>query len=272
MSFANYSDLANVLSYRATGTGTANEQLEYLASLRGRAGYDMGSWTPFVTGGIAWASTRYSRTDLTTGNEDASPSNIRVGWTVGGGLDYRLDPRWTTRLEYLYTNLGLTGLLFGSAPARYDLAVRPASVPRRPELQVRRRGREESEGRRSRSRQLGNPRPDHVHLPGLSADLRALQRPQQPAARGPEPRDLDGVRLPRRAALAGRRALFQSRAPAGLRRRQHRGRGGLSQRRGAEVELPLSALQRLAPVPAAGDRPGRRDARRSTATTASSRA
>ena len=117
MSFPNYSDLANVLSYRATGTGTANEQLEYLASLRGRAGYDMGSWTPFVTGGIAWASTRYSRTDLTTGNEDASPSNIRVGWTVGGGLDYRLDARWTTRLEYLYTNLGLTGLLFGSAPA-----------------------------------------------------------------------------------------------------------------------------------------------------------
>jgi len=120
MSFANYSDLANVLSYRATATGTANEQLEYLASLRGRAGYDMGSWTPFVTGGIAWASTRYSRTDLTTGNEDASPNNIRVGWTVGGGLDYRLDPRWTTRLEYLYTNLGLSGLLFGSAPARYD--------------------------------------------------------------------------------------------------------------------------------------------------------
>ena len=120
MSSAIYSDLANVLSYRATGAGTANEQLQYLASLRGRAGYDMGSWTPFVTGGIAWASTRYSRTDLTTGNEDASPSNIRVGWTAGGGLDYRLDRRWTTRFEYLYTNLGLSGLVFGSAPARYD--------------------------------------------------------------------------------------------------------------------------------------------------------
>src|SRR5689334_6086509 len=80
MSFANYSDLANVLSYRATGTGTANEQLGFLASLRGRLGYAMGPWTPFATGGIAWANTRYSRTDLTTGNEDASPSNVRVGW------------------------------------------------------------------------------------------------------------------------------------------------------------------------------------------------
>ncbi|MBL6618194.1 MAG: carbohydrate porin [Reyranella sp.] len=120
MSFANYSDLANVLSYRATGTGTANEQLNYLASLRGRVGYAMGPWTPFATGGIAWASTRYSRTDLTTGNEDASPSNVRVGWTVGGGVDYRLDSRWSTRFEYLYTNLGPTGTLFASAPARYD--------------------------------------------------------------------------------------------------------------------------------------------------------
>jgi high affinity Mn2+ porin len=120
MSFPNYSDLAQVLSYRATSTGTANEQLEYLSSLRARAGYAMGPWTPFVTGGVAWASTRFSRTDLTTGNEDASPSNVRVGWTVGGGIDYRLDPRWSTRFEYLYTNLGLTGFPFASAPARYD--------------------------------------------------------------------------------------------------------------------------------------------------------
>jgi high affinity Mn2+ porin len=120
MSFADYRDLAPVLSYRATGTGTANEQLEYLASLRGRAGYATGAWTPFVTGGIAWASTRYSRTDLTTGNEDANPSNIRLGYVVGAGVDYRLDQRWSARAEYLYTNLGLTGFAFASAPARYD--------------------------------------------------------------------------------------------------------------------------------------------------------
>jgi high affinity Mn2+ porin len=119
-SFPSTQDLAQVLSYRATGTGTANEQLEWLASLRGRAGYAMGPWTPFVTGGIAWASTRYSRVDLTTGNEDANPSNIRLGYVVGGGLDYRLDQRWSARAEYLYTNLGLTGFAFASAPARYD--------------------------------------------------------------------------------------------------------------------------------------------------------
>ena len=119
-SFADYLDPNQVLSYRATGTGTATEQLEYLATLRGRVGYDMGGWTPFVSGGIAWASTRFSRIDLTTGNEDANPSNIRLGYTLGAGVDYRLDARWSARAEYLYANLGLTGFLFGSAPARYD--------------------------------------------------------------------------------------------------------------------------------------------------------
>ncbi len=119
-SFADYLDPNQVLSYRATGTGTATEQLEYLATLRGRVGYDMGGWTPFVSGGVAWASTRFSRIDLTTGNEDANPSYIRLGYALGGGVDYRLDARWSARAEYLYANLGLTGFLFGSAPARYD--------------------------------------------------------------------------------------------------------------------------------------------------------
>jgi high affinity Mn2+ porin len=113
-------DNARVLSYRATATGTASEELEYEASLRGRIGYDLGGWTPFVTGGIAWLSTRYSRVDLTTGNEDANPSNIRLGYVVGGGVDYRLDSRWSARAEYLYTNFGMGGFAFASAPARYD--------------------------------------------------------------------------------------------------------------------------------------------------------
>ena len=119
-SFPDYLDDPQVLSYRATGTGTASEELEWLATLRGRIGYDMGGWTPFVTGGIAWASTRFSRVDLTTGNEDTNSSNIRLGYMLGGGVDYRLDSRWSARVEYLYTSFGLGGFAFASAPARYN--------------------------------------------------------------------------------------------------------------------------------------------------------
>src|SRR4051812_10946378 len=38
-SFTGYMDLSQVMSYRATGAGGANEQLEYLATARGRVGY-----------------------------------------------------------------------------------------------------------------------------------------------------------------------------------------------------------------------------------------
>ena len=131
-------DNARVLSYRATASGTASEELEYVASLRGRVGYDLGGWTPFVTGGIAWASTRFSRIDLTTGNEDANPSNIRLGYVVGGGVDHRLDSRWSARAEYLYTNLGSTGFRLRLGAGTLRFAVRPASLSPRPELQVRR--------------------------------------------------------------------------------------------------------------------------------------
>lgn len=119
LSFANYMDQNQVLAARSTASGSANEQLEYLGTLRGRVGYSIGAFTPFVTSGLAWASTRYSRTDATTDNEDATPGQWRFGYALGGGVDYNLGPRWSTRLEYLYTNLGIRGFGFAQ-PSRWD--------------------------------------------------------------------------------------------------------------------------------------------------------
>ena len=119
LSFTDFADFNNVLAYRGTSTGSATEQLEYLGTLRGRVGYAWGNWTPFVTGGLAWASTRYSRTDANTANEDATPGQWRFGYALGGGVDHDLDRRWSTRLEYLYTSLGLRGFGFAS-PSRWD--------------------------------------------------------------------------------------------------------------------------------------------------------
>ncbi len=118
-SFMDARDGGEVLSYRTTQAGYADEELEYLGSARARLGYQMGAWTPFVTGGLAFASTRWGRTDLTTGNQDATPSQWRWGYTFGAGVDHALDRRWTARAEYLYTRLPLTGFSF-AAPARYD--------------------------------------------------------------------------------------------------------------------------------------------------------
>jgi len=134
-SFPDYLDLAQVLSYRASGTGTATEQLEYLASLRGRIGYDLGGWTPFLSGGVAWASTRFFAHRPHHRQRGRQPKQRARGLRAGGGIDHALNARWSARAEYLYTNFGLTGFLFGSAPARYDSQVDLHRSPGRPELQ-----------------------------------------------------------------------------------------------------------------------------------------
>ncbi|MBV8187365.1 MAG: carbohydrate porin [Alphaproteobacteria bacterium] len=120
LSFTDFIDQAPILSQQSSMNASANEQLNYLATVRGRVGYNMGTWTPFVTGGLALAAMRTSLIDNTTGNEDATPNNMHLGFAVGAGIDYALDRRWTARLEYLYTHIGLTGFSFASAPASYN--------------------------------------------------------------------------------------------------------------------------------------------------------
>ncbi|MBV8191886.1 MAG: carbohydrate porin [Alphaproteobacteria bacterium] len=120
VSFTDFLELTPVFSQQSSMNGSANEQLEYLATVRGRLGYNMGTWTPFVSGGLALAAMRTSLIDNTTGNEDATPNNLHLGFAFGAGIDYALDRRWTARLEYLYTHLGLTGFSFASAPASYN--------------------------------------------------------------------------------------------------------------------------------------------------------
>jgi opacity protein-like surface antigen len=36
-----------------------------------------------------------------------------TGWTVGGGMEYMLNPNWIARLEYLYENFGDVNVPFG---------------------------------------------------------------------------------------------------------------------------------------------------------------
>ena len=118
---------------------------------------------------------------------------------------------------------------------------------------------------------MGNPWPDRLRLPGLSADGAPYDGANSLPDVGPKPGNLGPVGRPRRAPVAGRRALLQSRAAAGLRPRLHDGRRRLPQRR-RPAQLRLSAIQHVASVPAADLRPGRRHARRSKATSGNSRA
>ena len=68
-------------------------------SIRGRLGVAWDRALLYATGGAAFAG--IDNTYLST-----TISHTRVGWTVGGGIEYAIDNNWSVRAEYRYTDYG----------------------------------------------------------------------------------------------------------------------------------------------------------------------
>jgi outer membrane immunogenic protein len=92
-------------------TMTVNSQVntDWLFTARPRLGYASNNWLFYVTGGLAL--TRLHGTFTFTDNlgpalETGTISEIKVGWTIGGGVEVGLWNRWTARAEYLYVDFG----------------------------------------------------------------------------------------------------------------------------------------------------------------------
>ena len=84
-------------------------EIEMFGTLRGRLGILM---TPdllvYATGGLAFArvSSEISPVYDHGSNGHATDEKTHLGWTIGTGLEYRLDQGWTLRGEYLHAKLG----------------------------------------------------------------------------------------------------------------------------------------------------------------------
>lgn len=86
-------------------------KLRYNAHARLRFGWSMGSWMPFIATGVAYSNTRSTLTDTQNGSapDTLSITQDRVGYTIGGGIDWMISPNWIARVEYLhdrYLNAG----------------------------------------------------------------------------------------------------------------------------------------------------------------------
>lgn len=84
---------------------------KWLGTLRGRLGVAFGSWLPYVTGGLAAGRVSYSDFGFfpfLPSSNSASAAETRVGWTAGGGVEWKFAPRWSVKAEYLYVDLGST--------------------------------------------------------------------------------------------------------------------------------------------------------------------
>lgn len=98
-------------SGRSNGIDSYTIGYDTTGSLRARAGYLLTpSFMVYATGGFA-----YAHSTITLDGVESS-KQWQTGWQGGLGTELKLDPRWSLRLEYLYTDYGsktITGPVSG---------------------------------------------------------------------------------------------------------------------------------------------------------------
>ncbi|HLA21186.1 MAG TPA: outer membrane protein [Pseudolabrys sp.] len=80
----------------------------WLGTARGRLGYAIDRFMPYVTGGAAFGDIKTSVAGL------GDSRTTKAGWTVGGGIEAAIAGPWTAKIEYLYVDLGRGGSVLGS--------------------------------------------------------------------------------------------------------------------------------------------------------------
>lgn len=92
---------------------------DWLMTVRPRAGIVVDRFLIYATGGLALTQVKFNQTLtlLTPFAVTASSSEIRPGWTVGAGAEWKLNDVWSAKLEYLYMNFGTIRTSGTIAPA-----------------------------------------------------------------------------------------------------------------------------------------------------------
>ncbi len=84
-------------------TETSSTESNFFATLRGRIGFTVkDKWLLYVTGGAIVVNYDAS---INTGVNSATDSELRPGWTLGGGIEYAFNNHWSLKGEYLYYGL-----------------------------------------------------------------------------------------------------------------------------------------------------------------------
>jgi outer membrane immunogenic protein len=101
--------------FEVTSTSVSKD-VNWYGTVRARGGYLINpQWLVYATGGLAYGETSlgFHTIDLDFGCipggticADDKSSGVRLGWTLGAGLETMLSSNWSVKAEYLYVDLG----------------------------------------------------------------------------------------------------------------------------------------------------------------------
>lgn len=123
-------------------TDSLSEKLDWFGTFRGRVGPTVTPKTfAYLTGGLAYGHVGVTNTangvslvgpqgvngvNLVPGGGGLSSSTIKLGWTIGCGIESVISGNWTGKIEYLYVDLGTVSGAFATTlltPAGNNLIV-----------------------------------------------------------------------------------------------------------------------------------------------------
>jgi len=113
-----YNFQAGAFVYGFEGDVSFANNIDYLASVRGRLGVAAGNWLFYGTGGVAFGAQNFSGTVSDAGGMTVQYdiSSNQTGFVVGGGAEVKLAPNWSIGVEGLYYGFdGVSGSKAGVA-------------------------------------------------------------------------------------------------------------------------------------------------------------
>ena len=106
----------------------------WTSTVTGKVGFAVNRALFYGKGGLALAGEQESVADpfinTASGNSNTASAGtvVRTGWTIGAGVEYAWDRKWSARIEYDYLAFGSQGLAFSgpilgnaSAPVTLDI-------------------------------------------------------------------------------------------------------------------------------------------------------
>lgn len=86
---------------------STKSQVNWFGTVRPRIGYAFDNILIYATGGLAVGGVKYTQ-NYVDGDylAHARTNKTRVGFAVGGGVEYAFNEHWTAKLEYQYIDLG----------------------------------------------------------------------------------------------------------------------------------------------------------------------
>jgi outer membrane immunogenic protein len=113
-------------------TDVWSSRLTWLTTVTGRVGYGFDSWLPYVKGGFAVGNVETSIQTNPFGIISQG-SAVHSGWTLGGGVEFKVAPQFSLGLEFMHTDLGRSTDINGpqivpGAPESYGVGLRSNSI------------------------------------------------------------------------------------------------------------------------------------------------